>query len=312
MKNVLLKNNLMNQGISSERFINIPNRGFLEYNYQFTKALSQDRIHYNEKYINKSMPTDLTTLNYKGIGVNMITCPAGGKVNIADWGLQEIKKPFMLGETEVTQELFDAVMEFNSSKFQNSNKNPVEHVTWYDCLDFCNRLSDYFGLDHCYELRHKIFDQGPYSSYRGDYPSYITFAEITFKEGANGFRLPKEWEWQIAAMAGTNNQYAGADDEESLKRVAWFKDNSGNKAHPVAQKLPNEWGFYDMSGNVSEWCENSDKPGNNNNHLADRVTRGSAWNDEASFLGSTDRTPYSPQDIDSRCETIGFRIARSI
>ena len=150
MKNILLKNNLITKGKTSEMFVSIPNRGNLEYDCQFTKVLSQDRINYNEIYFHKSMPTDLTALNYKGIKFNMITCPAGGKVNIKDWGLQEIKQPFMLGETEVTQELFEAVMGFNYSNFKDSNKIPVEMVSWYDCLEFCNRLSDYFNLSHCY------------------------------------------------------------------------------------------------------------------------------------------------------------------
>ena len=96
MKNVLLKNNLMFKGITSEILVNIQNRGLWEYDYQFTKALSQDRINPNEIYFHKSMPTDLTALNYKGIKFNMITCSAGGKVNIEKWGEQEIKKPFML------------------------------------------------------------------------------------------------------------------------------------------------------------------------------------------------------------------------
>jgi hypothetical protein len=244
----------------------------------------------------------LIPFDYKGIDFNMITCPAGGKVNIDNWGLQEIKEPFMLGETEVTRELFEAVMGFDYSYFKGSNKNPVEQVTWYDCLEFCNRLSDYFDLDHCYLLRDKKFT----SSY---YPLSIEKANAAFIIGANGFRLPKEWEWQIAAMAGTNNQYAGANDDESLKRVAWFGENSGNKTHPVAQKLPNECGFYDMTGNVWEWCENSYEPDKNNDPSASRVGRGGSWINIASNLRSAFRYLNSPSFRD---DGVGFRVARSI
>jgi sulfatase modifying factor 1 len=231
----------------------------------------------------------------------MITCPVGGVVDVEDWGLQEIKVPFMLGETEVTQELFEAVMGFNYSDFKDSNKNPVEHVTWYDCLDFCNRLSDYFGLDHCYVLGNKEYT-------KSEYPLSIEKANDAFIIGENGFRLPKEWEWQIAAKAGTNNRYAGANNDESLKRVAWFDANSGNKTHPVAQKIPNEWGFYDMSGNVWEWCENSNNPDENNNHSANRVFRGGSWGNYASYLRSARRHHNSP----SIRGNVGFRVARSI
>jgi sulfatase modifying factor 1 len=238
----------------------------------------------------------------------MITCPAGGKVDIKDWGEQEIKKPFMLGETEVTQELFEAVTGYNNSKIKYL-RNPVENVDWYDCLDFCNKLSDYFGLGHCYKL-----DQG-----------------LIFVAGANGFRLPKEWEWVIAALAGTNNKYAGTNDEESLGSVAWFSDNSNRNIppiphqalldlfdisetsdvktpHSVAQKIPNEWGFYDMTGNIWEWCENSEQPNDNNDGSIDRVIRGGCYNTSAWVSRTANRKSVS---VDTR-SVIGFRVARSL
>ena len=95
--------------------------------------------------VNKVVPT-LIPFEYEGIKFNMITCPAGGKVNIDNWGLQEIKEPFLLGETEVTQELYEVVMGVNPSHFENRPKNPVEQVSWYDAVKFCNKLSDSFGL----------------------------------------------------------------------------------------------------------------------------------------------------------------------
>ncbi len=269
-----------------------------DYDYYTNQSVNQ-----NSRYRDSSLnPIRLIPFEYKGIVFNMITCPAGGKVNIQKWGLQEIKEPFMLGETEVTQELFEAVMGFNYSKPKKSNKNPVETVPWYDCLEFCNRLSDYFGLDRCYVLNNKEFTDS-------DYPLSIEKTNFTFIKGEDGFRLPKEWEWQIAAMAGTNNEYAGASDDESLRRVAWFKANSGDKTHPVAQKLPNEWGFYDMSGNIWEWCENSYVSDNNKVSSAYRVYRGGSWNDDASYLRSASRYYISPS---YRHVNLGFRVARSI
>ncbi len=268
-----------------------------EYDYYNSQSVIQNGRHRNSKIQIRLIP-----FNYKRIEFNMITCPAGGKVNINDWGLQEIKEPFMLGETEVSQELFEAVMGFNYSNFKDSNKNPVEQVSWYDCLEFCNRLSGYLGFDNCYMLNNKEYTNS-------EYPLSIEKAEYTLMEGADGFRLPKEWEWQIAAMAGTNNQYAGANDDESLKRVAWLYKNSGEKTHAVAQKKPNEWGFYDMSGNVWEWCENSITPDKNIDPSAGRVDRGGGWFNEASDLRSAKRDYFSASD---RYDGIGFRVARSI
>jgi formylglycine-generating enzyme required for sulfatase activity len=302
MKNVLMydKHNI------EKPIIELNERSWSYEYYTSQSVFPNGRYGLSESSLN---PIRLIPFNYKGIEFNMITCPAGGVVDIEywgseneGWGPQEIKESFMLGETEVTQELFESVMRFNYSKFKTSDKNPVEHVTWYDCLDFCNRLSDYFGLDHCYVLDNKEYT-------KSEYPLSIEKANVTFVEGANGFRLPKEWEWQIVAMAGTNNLYAGANDDASLKRVAWFEANSENETHPVAQKLPNEWGFYDMCGNLMEWCENSDKPDNNNNPSALRVYRGGGWNNYASRLRSANRYYYSPS---FRADALGFRVARSI
>ncbi len=278
----------------------------LSYNYQFSRSITEQRLQYskiydNENYYNKTFkPFELVSFDYNRIKFNMITCPTGMGINIENWGSQEIKEPFMLGETEVTQELFEAVMGFNHSNFKDSNKNPVERVTWYDCLEFCNRLSDYFGLDHCYILRDKSY------RHRG---TSIHEANIEIVTGANGFRLPTEWEWQIAAMTGKNNKYAGANDDESLKRVAWFYANSGRKTHPVAQKLPNEWGFYDMSGNVDEWCENSTQANENNNPSVNRISLGGGWSNFAKGVSLASRHDYPPTYSDN---TQGFRVARSI
>jgi formylglycine-generating enzyme required for sulfatase activity len=296
MNNVSIKSSLMNNGYSDIIDLIELNKSLWGYEYYTSQSVNPIRYSTNELQRIRLIPFD-----YKGIKFNMITCPAGRKVSINKWGEQEIKEPFMLGETEVTQELFKALMGFNYSESENP-KNPVEKVTWYDCLDFCNRLSDYFEFDHYYILRDKEFVNKYYTL-------SIETAKITFNERAKGFRLPKEWEWQIAAMAGTNNKYAGANDDKFLKRVAWFEDNSNYKIHPVAQKLPNEWGFYDMSGNLNEWCDNATDPAENKNHLASRIYRGGSCDKNALYLSSTGRNRETPSE---RYKSIGFRIAKSI
>jgi formylglycine-generating enzyme required for sulfatase activity len=317
MNNMLLKKNVMSKGNTSEMFVNIPNGGNLEYDYQFTKVLSQDRINYNEIYFNKSMPTDLTIFDYEGIKFNMISCPTGrmnidvffeGK-NEPVWEIQEIKRPFMLGETEVTQELFEKVMGFNYSNFI-APKRPVDSVSWFDCALFCNKLSDLFGLDCYYNITNTVPNDS-FLSRQGNrrflVPLSIKEAIVKENEHSKGFRLPRVIEWRLAAMAGTNNKYAGADDDELLKRFAWFKDNSNRETHAVAQKLPNEWGFYDMTGNISEWC-NDTLFQNNTSENAVRATQGGDWSCEMEYLQTVKKVYSQPANLGE----IGFRIARTL
>jgi formylglycine-generating enzyme required for sulfatase activity len=184
---------------------------------------------------------------------NMIPCFSGSFIKgnpdvINNNPLEEkkIEKSFLLGETEITQELYCAVMGVeNPSEFQGKNKgkNPLENVSWYDAVMFCNRLSDIFKLDRYYTITKdgKIIDTiEPNKDYL-----------VETNKNSKGFRLPTECEWVYAAKAGTQLLYSGSDNVDA---VAWYKKNSGNTTHPVKQKKPNAWGFYDMTGNVSEWC----------------------------------------------------------
>ena len=122
---------------------------------------------------------------------------------------------FYIGETEVTQELWEAVMGYNMSHFEGAQK-PVEQITWHDCRAFITILNQFTGKE---------------------------------------FRLLTEAEWEFAARGGNKSQgykYSGSD---VLEDVAWYKDNSGSETHDVKTKTPNELGVYDMCGNVLEWCQ---------------------------------------------------------
>jgi formylglycine-generating enzyme required for sulfatase activity len=224
---------------------------------------SRNRLRWNEErdILNKKI-THVRTVefNLKGhhstdFGVpctddmcfNMILCPSGEFMMGAGSGMNPrrreiIKHPFLLGETEVTQELFERVMGFDSS-YRKSNKNPAEYCTWYDAVMFCNKLSLMLEKKPYYQISHITHDG-----------YHIKSADVNINLNANGFRLPTEKEWEYAAKAGTNNKYAGCNTYNALKDYAWFDDNSDLKTHEVQTKLPNEWGFYDMSGNVFEWC----------------------------------------------------------
>jgi formylglycine-generating enzyme required for sulfatase activity len=244
----------------------------------------------------------------EGIGFDMLYCPTGmfmmGSNNEKDRNpqrLMPIKRPFLLGEAEVTQELFETIMGLNSSYFQgekypNSKQRPVEMVTWYDALMFCNKLSEKLGKTPYYNvLKISYEDENKKTN--------IKSANVTTNPNSNGFRLPLEKEWEYAAKAGTNNLWAGTNDKNQVGEVAWFEDNSKKQTHTVKGKLPNEWGFYDMSGNVWEWCYDLYA-----SNLDRRVSRGGDWGNDAKLLRSVIRDYPSP---DTRYN-IGFRVSASL
>ena len=147
---------------------------------------------------------------------------------------------YNIGTTEVTQELWQAVMGNNPSEFTSSVKNPVEKVSWRDCIEFCNKLTEIvMGAEHCVYTTEQ--------TYYG-----ISVTAVNFNK--KGFRLPTEAEWEYAALGGTRNRWAGCNTKKVLDEYAWYKNNSDNKTHKVASKKPNGYGLYDMTGNVMELC----------------------------------------------------------
>jgi formylglycine-generating enzyme required for sulfatase activity len=242
----------------------------------------------------------------------MIRCPRGRFMMGSDYKSEAnpkrpmvIERPFLLGETEVTQELFEKIMGYNPSKFQggnypNSKQRPVEYVTWYDAVMFCNKLSLKLGKKPYYNISNE-----QHIKENDKTVPNIKSANVTTNPQANGFRLPYEKEWEYAAKAGTDNKYAGANDDIQLREVAWFnEDFRDGSTHLVAKKKPNEWGFYDMSGNVDEWCYDLYKA-----TLDDRVVRGGGWSRISEYSRSANRNDTSPGD---RCLVVGFRVSASL
>jgi len=159
-----------------------------------------------------------------------------------------IRKGFWMGKFAVTQGELESVMGNNPSYFKGDPRLPVESISWHDVQDFIRKVNSRTG---------------------------------------KRFRLPSEAEWEYACRAGTTTRYSFGDNEIALNQYGWFEGNSGGRTHPVGEKLPNDWGLYDMHGNLWEWCEdcwNANYRGGPNDagammigDCSSRVVRGGSW-----------------------------------
>ena len=240
--------------------------------------------------------SDKKEITVEGVSFNMIKVKGGTfLMGSDDSEAADDEKPvhsvtlsdYYIGETEVTQELWEAVMGANPSDFSGSNK-PVECVSWDDCQEFIAKLNDLTGLE---------------------------------------FRLPTEAEWEYAARGGNKSlsyEYAGSN---TIGEVAWYDDNAydvGESSpdygtHPVGTKSPNELGIYDMSGNVKEWCIDRYGRSYYSSSLSTnprgptsgyyRVHRGGGWYNFAQNCRVSDRNYDTPS---YRYYSIGFRLVRDL
>lgn len=159
-------------------------------------------------------------------------------------------KNYEMSRTEVTQKLYESVMELNPSNFKGEN-HPVEVASWLDGIYFCNKLSEKYGYAPVYAVN------GETDTNKWNYIPHkrkLISGTITQNKDANGYRLPTVEEWQYAARGGENYKYDGISNADE---IGWRYNNSGKTTHPVAEKKPNGYGLYDMFGNVAEWCWDS-------------------------------------------------------
>ena len=184
---------------------------------------------------------------------------------------------YYIGQTEVTQALWTAVMGSNPSCFKGENL-PVERVSWDDCQSFITKLNQLTG-EH--------------------------------------FRLPTEAEWEFAAKGGRQGRGFEYSGNSNIDNVAWYHYNSGSLTHPVATKQPNELGIYDMSGNVKEWCQDWDGMYSSSSQTnptgpasgSYRVIRGGGWGNFAKYCRSAYRSDGHAPDY--RDCYLGLRLVLS-
>ena len=197
--------------------------------------------------IEESTPAKVTTYEVNGVIFDMVEVEGGNYLMGDDNSTDSDEKPahketiatFQIGQTEVTQELWQAVMGTNPSKFKGEDNLPVEQVSWTDCNNFINKLNELTGKN---------------------------------------FRLPSEAEWEYAAGGGTKSQGYTYSGSNAIEDVAWYRENSSSKSHPVAQKKANELGIYDMTGNVWEWTsDNYSEDYSCDRMSSDRIYRGGSW-----------------------------------
>ena len=220
--------------------------------------------------------------NVNGVEFSMVSVE-GGSFKMGG-GRYDFEKPvhevkltsFSICQTEVTQELWEAVMGSNPSNYKGL-KFPVENVSWDDCQTFITKLNQLTGQH---------------------------------------FRLPTEAEWEYAARGGNQSNGYAYSGSNSFREVGWCRDNSRDRTHVVATKAPNELGLYDMSGNVWEWCQDwgdgsyyASSPINNPTGPSSGTThivRGGAWNDQQMDCRVEHRIGRKPT---STSELTGFRLA---
>ena len=206
----------------------------------------------------------------------------------------DLSYPFLLGATEVTQADWFELMETSPARYEGVDR-PVERVSWFDAILYCNALSHREGLTSAYRVN-------------GEH--------VVWNRESDGYRLPTEAEWEYACRAGSSTRFATGDDSGGLRQLGQFGGDASVGTSSVASLQPNTWGLYDMHGNVWEWCWNWSAPyptrfardpvGPGGGRS--RVIRGGAFDSPSGSCRSAKHNAASPN---LNAPMIGFRVARN-
>lgn len=281
--------------------------------WQFTRTPERTAEKQPEKTPADSSQADDGLVRIEG-GTFLMGSPEEERQREADETLHEVSvSSFYLSPTEVSQQEYEAVMGTNPSHHTGADL-PVENVTWYDAIAFCNALSEREGLEPVYTIEDKT---------------------VTWDRSANGYRLPTEAEWEYASRAGTDTVFTFGNQVHSdfcnfegsypylieENYVTHTNDEvvtSTNRGETIAvdELEASAFGLHQMEGNVSEWVwdyygpydaeDTSDPAGADSGSL--RVNRGGGYNDFGKHLRSAYRSATNPEDPD---QNLGFRIARN-
>jgi hypothetical protein len=207
---------------------------------------------------------------------------------------------FYIDKHELTQAEYEAVMGYNPSRFGSNLNHPVEEVTWFKAIEYCNRRSIQEGLLPCYSYLDYGSNPDHWPSGWNDY--YENHINVSCDWNAVGYRLPSEAEWEYAARGGLQTHGYTYSGSNTIDEAAWYYYNSSSSTHQVGTKSPNELGIYDMSGNVREWCWDVDDG-------SYRASRGGCWYSDASYC-TVSRLYYSDAAYYGLGHA-GFRICRN-
>ena len=255
------------------------------YYYRMRLNTENGKVESETKTFVTNNPNDPNTFTVNGVSFEMVYVEGGtfdmGATTEQGSDAESDEKPvhsvtldgYYIGKCEVTQELWEAVMGGNPSRFKGA-QNPVENVSWNDCQEFVSRLNSLTGRT---------------------------------------FRLPTEAEWEYAARGGNKSRHYKYSGSNNIFDVAWHGDNSGIRTHAVGTKTANELGIYDMSGNVYEWCSDwyggysagaqTNPQGPSSGSF--RVLRGGSWLYSAGYCRVTNRNNYDP---DNSRHNLGLRL----
>jgi formylglycine-generating enzyme len=221
---------------------------------------------------------------------------------------------FYLGRYEVKQTEYFNIMNVNPSFFNTVADAPVDGVSWFKAVEYCNRRSMAESLQPCYS--YLTYGSNPSNWPAGWSSDYHNSDNLNCDWNAGGYRLPTEMEWMFASKGGTQSQsydYSGSDD---VTAVAWYLNNSGSTTHSVGTKAPNELGIYDLSGNLLEWVWDrweytypavaQTNPHGPESGYTDRTVRGGGYNNVANQCTLVYRSLLTAQNGSG----MGFRVCR--